>query len=272
MKSAEPMPTVASVLAFDFDGTLHDPAETPPVPPEFFEMLLRLRREHAIAWGINTGRSLPQMVEGFRESRFPFLPDWVVAREREIYFCGGGGHWQPLDAWNRSCEKQIHGLFKGAGGLLDSIRRQVEESTGAQWIATDGEPAGFIARTDEEMEWIVGKMQVLASVEPLLSWQRNSVYLRFGHRDFQKGSSLSEVARHFALDASACFAIGDNHNDLEMLDPRHARMVACPGNALAEVKQRVAGVGGYVAQALHGAGVIEAIQHFFPQIESPSCI
>ena len=259
------MPMVASVLAFDFDGTLHDPAGTPPVPTEFFELLQRLRHAQPLAWGINTGRSLPQMVEGFSESHFPLLPDWVVAREREIYFSGSGGCWRPLARWNRSCDKQLHRLFKRTRKLLRDIRHLVEQSTGAQWIAIDAEPAGILARTDEEMEWIVGKLQGLASAEPLLSWQRNSIYLRFGHRDFQKGSSLSEVARQYALDASACFCIGDSHNDLEMLDPRHARMVACPGNALADVRHRVAAVGGYQAQALHGAGVIEALQHFFPE-------
>lgn len=259
------MPVVASVLAFDFDGTLHDPAEEPPVPPEFFEMLLRLRHRHALVWGINTGRSLAQMVDAFTESAFPFLPDWVVAREREIYFPGGFDRWLPHETWNRTCERQIHGLFKSARKLLDKIRHQIEEATGARWIAMDGEPAGIIARTDEEMEWIVGRLRLLASAEPQLSWQRNSIYLRFGHRDFQKGSSLSEVARHYALGSPRCFAIGDSHNDLEMLDPRHAEMIACPGNAVAEVKQRVAALGGYVAQALHGAGVIEAVRHFFPE-------
>jgi len=258
------MPMVSSVLAFDFDGTLHDPAEQPPVPTEFFEMLPGLRREHAVVWGINTGRSLPQVLEGLRESRFQFQPDWVVAREREIYFPARFGRWRPHHAWNRPCEKQIHGLFKSARELLDSIRRQVEQATGALWVAIDGEPAGIITRTDEDMEWIVGKMRLLAAAEPLLSWQRNSVYLRFGHRDYQKGSSLSEVARHFGLGPARCFAIGDSHNDLEMLDPRHAAMVACPANAVAAVRQHVAAIGGYVAQAAHGAGVIEAVRHFFP--------
>lgn len=264
MNSPTPVPMVSSLLAFDFDGTLHDPAERPPVPVEFFETLLSLRREQPIAWGINTGRSLPHVVEGLCESRFPFPPDWVVAREREIYFSGGPDDWLPLRAWNRTCEKQIHALFKRARKMLDDVRRQVEESTGARWIAMDGDPAGIIARTEEEMEWIVGRLALLTASEPLLSWQRNSIYLRFGHRDYQKGSSLAEVARHFSLGTDRCFAIGDSHNDLEMLDRKYAGMVACPGNAVAEVKQHVAAIGGYVARAVHGAGVIEALKHFFP--------
>jgi HAD superfamily hydrolase (TIGR01484 family) len=255
---------VTTVLAFDFDGTLHDPAGQPPVPGEFFEEINKLHRERAIVWGINTGRSLPQMVEGFNESNFPFLPDWLVAREREIYFPGVDGRWLPHAAWNRTCAQHIRSLFKSSRKLLESIRHQIEETTGAHWLAMDGEPAGIIARTDEEMDWIVGKITLLTRDEPQLSWQRNSIYLRFGHRDFQKGSSLSEVARHYSLGATRCFAIGDSHNDLSMLDPRHAAMLACPGNAVAEVKQHVVANGGYVAAAAHGAGVMEATRHFFP--------
>ena len=267
MKSLDPMPMVTAVLSFDFDGTLHTPDEVPPVPPEFFEVIRELRHDHAIVWGINTGRSLPQMVEGFVESGFPFLPDWLVAREREIYFPTGGGRWRSHDEWNHTAEKQIHGLLKEARKLLDEVRRMVEEYTGAQWIAFEGEPAGIIARTEEEMEWIAGKIETLAPAEPRLGWQRNSIYLRFGHRDYQKGSSLGEVARHYSLGSPRCFAIGDSHNDLEMLAPAHAGMAACPSNAAEDVKTQLADSGGYVAVAAHGAGVIEALRHFFPPLK-----
>ena len=52
------------------------------MPGEFFELIRKLREEQGVIWGINTGRSMEHMVEGFMESRFPFLPDWVVAREQ----------------------------------------------------------------------------------------------------------------------------------------------------------------------------------------------
>jgi len=263
MKALDPLPLVTTVLSFDFDGTLHGPVGPPPVPREFFVLIRLLREDHAISWGINTGRSLPLAAEGLLESGFPFLPDWLVAREREIYFPNAGGHWSPHSEWNRRCEKQLHALFKEARPVLDAVRRMIEEYTGAQWIAMDGEPAGAISRTEEEMDWIIEKMLPLVAEEPRLGWQRNSIYLRFGHREFQKGSCLSEVARHYDLGAPRCFAIGDSHNDLEMLDPTHARMIACPGNAVDEVKQQVAHCGGYVAEAHHGAGVIEALRHFF---------
>jgi HAD superfamily hydrolase (TIGR01484 family) len=256
-------PVITAILSFDFDGTLHHSGGTPPVPVEFFELIQKLRTEQGVVWGINTGRSMPQLIEGFIESRFPFIPDWVVAREREIYFPNHFGRWLPHVAWNKRCEKEIHRLFKHSRKLLKQIRHEIGEHTGARWLEMDGEPAGMISRTEEEMEWIVGHITPLIAAEPHLSWQRNSIYLRFGHRDFQKGSSLSEIGRHYGINAARCFAIGDSHNDMEMLDPKHAEMISCPANAVSAIKDKITAAGGFITEASYGNGSIEALNHYF---------
>lgn len=263
MKPLALPPTPSAVLSFDFDGTLHDPAEEPPVPPAFFDLIRKLREEQGIVWGINTGRSMAQMTEGFIESRFPFLPDWVVARETEIYHPNAFGRWVPHAPWNTRCDHEIRSLFKHASKLLAHLRREIETHTGAMWQEMHGEIAGIISQSEEEMEWILDHIEPLVAAEPHLSWQRNSIYLRFGHRDYQKGSSLSEVARRYGLTAERCFAIGDGHNDLEMLDPAHAGMTACPSNAVAAIQEKIAANGGWVTRAAHGGGAIEALNHYF---------
>ena len=263
MKPLPPPATPTAILSFDFDGTLHHPAEAPPVPAAFFEVIRSLRDTQGVVWGINTGRAMAHMVEGFTESRFPFLPDWVIAREREVYFPNAFGRWVPETTWNQRCEKEIHGLFKQTKKLLARIRHAVEERTGAQWMEMDGEPAGIISRTEEEMEWIIDHITPLIEAEPHFSWQRNSIYLRFGHRDFQKGSSLSHVASHYQIPVARRFAIGDSHNDLEMLDPANTGMTACPANSVAEVKEKIRATGGIITRAAHGHGAIEALHHYF---------
>ncbi|RPJ34035.1 MAG: HAD family phosphatase [Verrucomicrobiaceae bacterium] len=268
MNTLPPTPIPTRILSFDFDGTLHDPASDPPVPTEFFRLIGKLREKHGALWGINTGRSLEHLAEAFIESRFSFLPDWVVAREREIYFPDTHGRWLPHTSWNLRCENEVHGLFKRARKLLGRIRHEIEEHTGAQWMEWEGEPAGVISRTEEEMEWIVERVTPIAAEEPHLAWQRNSIYLRFGHKDFHKGSSLAEIARHHRLPAARCFAMGDSHNDLEMLDPTHAGMTACPSNSVAEIREKVISTGGLVTRGAHGHGAIEALRHFFQMGEA----
>ena len=263
MRALDLPETPRHVLSFDFDGTLHDPAQSPPVADAFFEKITALRANDAAVWGINTGRSMEHVIEGLIESRFPFAPDWVVARERELWFPNAVGRWVGDEQWNKKCEKDHKKFFRKIRRLMKAIRAEVEEHTGAQWIEQEGEPAGLIARTEEEMEWIIGRVRELAAVEPLLNWQRNTIYLRFGHRNYQKGSSLVRVAEGYGLTAADCFAIGDSHNDFEMLSPAAAARIACPANAVPEIRAHVEAVEGYVCRQSHSEACVEALERFF---------
>ncbi|MEM1085496.1 MAG: HAD hydrolase family protein [Verrucomicrobiota bacterium] len=262
MQPLDPAPEVRVILSFDFDGTLHSPDESPPIVDGFFDLIRELREKKGAVWGINTGRSMEHVIEGLIESRFPYSPDWVVAREREIWFPNRFGRWLGDDEWNKTCEKDHRKFFRKVRKLLKKIRSEVEEHTGATWVEQKGEPAGLISRTEEEMEWIVKRVRELTVDEPLLGWQRNTIYLRFGHRNYQKGSSLVRVASGYGLGPEASFAIGDSHNDLEMLTPEAAAMIACPGNAVPEVREQVRSLDGHVCEAVQSAGCIEALRHF----------
>jgi hypothetical protein len=263
MKPLESPAHPGAILSFDFDGTLYSPTEHPPVSLRLFQTLERLRGERGALWGINTGRSIGHVVEGLVDSRFPFTPDWVVAREREIWLPTSLGRWTPFESWNSVCETEQEHFFKEVRGILATIRHEVEEHTGATWIEQPGDPAGLVARTDEEMAWIVSRIELHASAEPMLGWQRNSIWLRFGHKKYQKGSSLAEVARHFGLNQTQTFAIGDSHNDFEMLSPDVSAMFACPANAVPEIREHVVKGGGHPCLLPHSEGCVEALEHFF---------
>ncbi len=98
---------------------------------------------------------------------------------------------------------------------------------------------------------------------PELSYERNTIYLRFSHRDYNKGSALAELARMLAIPASHTFAAGDNHNDLSMLCGTNAKMVACPANAVPKVRETVRAASGFVASAKAGEGMSQALDHYF---------
>lgn len=234
------------------------------MPEDFFETIRELREKKGAIWGINTGRSMPQVVEGMIESAFPFLPDWVIAREREIFFPNAFGRFIPHQEWNNRCEAEIHKLFKKARKTLKKVRKEIEEHTGAQYIEFEGEPAGLISRTEEEMEWIVAHITPLIGEVVDLGWQRNSIYLRFGHKNYQKGSTLSEIAKLYELDTARTFAMGDSHNDIEMLSVAHSGYAACPANAVDAIRELVvARENSYVASSVHGRGVVEALRQMF---------
>jgi hydroxymethylpyrimidine pyrophosphatase-like HAD family hydrolase len=64
------------------------------------------------------------------------------------------------------------------------------------------------------------------------------------------------------VETANCFAIGDSHNDEEMLDGTHAGMNACPANAIPEIQQLVRSSGGLVCKGVHGEAVLEALRHY----------
>ena len=251
------------LLAFDFDGTLVDGDADQPVDPRFFEMLEMLRNSHKTMWGINTGRSLMHTVDGMVEARFPILPDYLIVREREIYTPNAFGRWVPNDSWNTPCAKIHTKLFSKHRRLLKGIRNWVEAETAAVWGIQQGEPDGIVASTAREMDAIVAEIDRYIDPIPALSYQRNGIYLRFSHADYHKGTAMREVARQSGLGPDRTFAIGDSHNDLDMLDHNMVAHIACPANACAEIIQHVAVQGGYVAESSASRGVIEALFDLF---------
>lgn len=255
-------PEWKALLGFDFDGTLHLPDANPVLDPCFFDSVRWIRKNYGAVWGICSGRSLYQLVEGFTEGNFSALPDFVIAREREIYFPGQFGRWVPDDKWNHVCEKEHHKLFRKNRRLLKKVRQYVEKQTGARWIENEGEPAGIVSADEAQMEKIVEFLNTLSFPE-FLSHERNSVYMRFSHAAYNKGTALAEVGNRWGIAKEKTLAVGDNYNDLSMLQPEICEASGCPGNSVPAVKEFIRKRGGIVAKKEGSKGVIEILGRYF---------
>ncbi len=249
------------LLSTDFDGTLVNHDTKPAVHPDLFLALQDLRKQ-GVHWAVNTGRSLGHLEDGFREFRFPLEPDFAVVEERDIYRRTRKGGWEPLGDWNRQAETDHAELFRLAAPLLAEILLFLERIDGAQTIYDRGRFVGAVTRTNADMDRVVKFLTQLRERLPLFNFQRNTIYVRFCHNDYSKGSALGEVARHLGIDSKHVLATGDHHNDLPMLDCRFAGMLCCPGNSCDEVKFAVKAAGGYLATGHASAGFIEAMHHF----------
>ncbi len=250
-----------AVLGFDFDDTLLMKGGE-GVVGAFFEKIRIVRSDYGAAWGIATGRSLPHLVEGMTRERFPFLPDFVVAREREIFFPGQFGRWVPHDEWNRNCEKSLGRLFRKNKRVLKRVRKFVEEETGGEWVSQEGDAAGIVTRTEEEMDRVVVLIDELGAGGDL-TYERNSIYLRFSHRGFSKGTGLLEAAGRWGIGRDRILAVGDNYNDFSMLAEEVSFGCGCPANAVREVREFVSKRGGVVARESASAGVVEVLDSYF---------
>ncbi|MDQ8192404.1 HAD family hydrolase [Roseibacillus persicicus] len=252
----------AGILAFDFDGTLHWPEHRPPVDRRMLEWLEFLRERHKFIWGICTGRSLMHLVEGLADS-FPFLPDFVVAREREIHFPGRFGRFVPDEDWNRNCDRDHKKLFKKVRKELSQIRKYVEETAKGEWVQIEGDLAGVVLPHEKEMEGLLREVERVCGKCEDLGHERNGVYLRFSHSAYGKGPALKEIAQRVGVPPEKVIAAGDNFNDLTMLSPEITAWPVCPGNAVPEVKKRVRMCDGVVGESLASAGLVEAFEEIF---------
>ena len=249
------------LLSTDFDGTLIDHDATPRVQPSLFEMFQRLH-ERGVLWAVNTGRVLWHIEEGLREYRFPFAPDYVLTSEREVFHRGPDGRWQDFGDWNARCIAAHDVLFAQAGTLLGDIERFLEKHTRAHPIYEGERLIGLVADSDEEMDGVVDFLSKECARVPGFQFMRNTIYVRFCHEAYSKGTALGELGRLTGISREQIFAAGDHFNDLPMLDGRHAAWVACPGNAVDAVKRAVEKAGGYVAKGQCSLGVAEALRHF----------
>jgi len=249
------------LLSTDFDGTLVGHDADPPVSPALFEALATLQARGCL-WAINTGRELHHIIEGLAEYGFPMKPDYVLTAEREVFHRASDGSWQDFGDWNARCAAAHNMLFENSLELLADVETFLETVPGAQMIHMGGRTVGLVTLTDPDMDRVCQFLEKERVRVPGFQFMRNTVYVRFCHEDYSKGTALAELGRLCGLDRDAIFATGDHYNDLPMLDGTHARWVACPANAVEAVRRAVHLARGYVATREHGDGVVEALGHF----------
>jgi HAD superfamily hydrolase (TIGR01484 family) len=250
------------LLSTDFDGTLVDHDSRPAVSADLHEMLAQLRR-CGVAWAINTGRDLNLMLDGLREFDFPIEPDYILTNEREIFHRNANGEWQDFGDWNRRCIEAHDSLFSNESSFFDELLGFIRTETRARLIHENNRPVGIEGTNDADVDRLVSFVHERRGPESLFHYQRNTLFLRFCHAHYSKGTALAELCRLTDIGGHETFTIGDHHNDLSMLDGQFARWAAAPANAIEEVKTTVRNAGGYVAEKRCSEGVVEALRHFF---------
>ena len=266
-KKTAPLSSELRLICTDFDGTLAEP-DGQPILTEFFERLVAWRKRGQLFWIINTGRTYDSLQDELIRRKTPMWPDWMVTMEREIWLVRNqrGIGWFE---WNRKCELLHNQLFESVSPIWKLVEDYVARHTSAQLVQDAGSPLGIIASCEEEADEISAFMTPLLQNWPTLVAVRNSIYFRFSHKFYHKGACLEAISNGLGVPAAQIMAVGDHLNDLPMLERRYARHVACPSNAVDEVKTQVRAEGGYVAATGVAEGTVEAWDKLFPLKKGP---
>lgn len=249
------------LLSTDFDGTLVEHGAIPPVSPALFETLMTLR-QRGVKWAINTGRVLWHIEAGLREFDFPFPPDYVLTSEREVFQRDASGKWVDFGDWNQRCVQDHDWLFSQASPLLADIHARFDREPWAHFEFDGERMVGIVTDTLEQMDEVCVFLERERVRVPGFNFMRNTIYLRFCHEAYSKGTALGELARLTGIQREEIFAAGDHYNDLPMLDGRFAQWVACPVNSCDAVKRAISEAGGFVATLPASDGVVEALAKF----------
>jgi HAD superfamily hydrolase (TIGR01484 family) len=250
------------LLSTDFDGTLLDHDDHRPLAVEFFDWLEEARARRKVVWAINTGRDWNSLSYELAIRNARVWPDWVVLVEREVHRVVENAPVE-LAEWNLDCLRTHEELFHRLHPEWELLRETLSHLTNIKLVHDIGSPLGIIADSEAQSDEVHLLLQPLLQRYPELSVMRNSVYFRFAHRKFHKGSCLDALAAAEGIAPEHRFAAGDHYNDLPMLDRAHAHATACPGNAIPEVQARVRAQGGWVSGRNAHLGVVEALRHFF---------
>ena len=250
------------LISTDFDGTIVNHDAKPSVVPEMIAALRDLRAA-GVKWAVNTGRTLWHMDDGLmREFALPVQPDYAIVEERDVYQRDPDGRWKPFGDWNERGVVSHDEMFRLAGPLLAEVLAFVERFEGVQNLYDKGRYIGCVTANNGDMDRLCAFLDKLRAGLPVFSYQRNTIYVRFCHEAYSKGTALGELARLLGFGRDEIFAAGDHHNDIPMLDGSFARWVTCPSNSCEEVKLTVRTAGGYLASGAASAGVVEALRHF----------
>lgn len=223
---------------------------------------------HGAAWCPNSGRHAHNqygMIQACR--RLEALPFAVLAGERYIFDVDrASGALRARQPYNRLAK---HKAREVTPRVSEVLRPHLAD------IAARGPLAEYFP-SEEFVGWLLDESADPAAfvsyVRTLLAPVKEAQVLRNGrwviviHADFGKGRVLADAAEALGVPHGRILAVGDQQNDLDMLDGRCAAFVGCPGDADAEVKSAVERAGGWIADAPGAAGTSALIHRFIREV------
>ena len=256
------------MICLDLDGTCVERDETHAWFSETIAAQINAAAQLGAAWCTNSGRNAHNqqgMIQACRA--LTVTPVAIQAGERYIYDV------HPV-TWSLRPRQPHNSVSKRMA--LELVPR-VKEVLGPHLVAIEADfavaeyfPApefvGWLL--EESADPVVFAQRVSVLLAPVGDAQvlRNGQWVIVSHAEFGKGRVLTEAARAYGVSRARTLAIGDWHNDLDMLDGRCAAFVGCPADADAEVKTVVRRADGWIADQAGPAGTCALLRRFINEV------
>lgn len=219
------------LVSLDYDGTLRSP-QGAPIPAEFFDCV-REWRPLGLRWGINTGRSLPYLLEELVPC-CPCLPDFICTCERYVYMADAQGRLAPATDHNNECHRANMLLRERFCPVLHAdltaLRQKLPHLV---WTVAPSDPLSLETQNSADMDALIPHLRQLTP--PGVVIHRAGRYLRFSDARFSKGTALRHVVQQWQVPHKHLFVMGDGQNDLDAFRLFPQAHCTAPANAHPEV-------------------------------------
>ena len=253
------------LVCLDFDGTVMvydgDPGY---FHPEVIKFLNDMEAK-GIRWCSNSGRDRADQLRVLASCRAHGLhhfPDALVCSESLVYVRVGDDY-PPLQPWNDQAFRWLEDLHVHVQARLEPAKDDLAARYNPKLIYVgDAFTAYLLEDVEERPVKFAGELAALLEGVPNWMMTRNGGWVAVLHEQLGKGNALGAYAAHRSISTAHILAIGDQYNDLNMLDGTAAGFVACPANALPEVKEVVHRKNGFIARRPAPQGTLDALRFY----------
>lgn len=257
-----------AIICLDLDGTSIDFDDVHVwFSDDVADQLNQAVRRGAV-WCPNSGRRADNqlgLIQACR--RLESMPFAILAGERYIFDIQPKHYaMSPRRPYNDRSARKVRELMpqviEKLAPRLDDIQARFDIT---QYLQDDEIVGWYLADAMDPTLFAEEIARHVASV-PGAQVLRNGRWVVVTHADFGKGRLLRHVASGLDVPRERILAIGDQPNDLDMLDGHSAAYVGCPSDADAEVQALVKRSGGWIADEPSSQGTVSLIQRFIKEV------
>lgn len=246
------------MVALDLDGTLLEPAGV--IVPSTLKQLARIN-DQGLKIAIATGRPYARTIDPLvANGLYPqgISPHFLICEERDIYELKSGIY-VPWETNSSNFEEELNYLALGRK-LIAQLEAELSSLEFAINNNFSQRSRGFVETYfvySHEAHQAFAWLTELTADTPL-KVTRNGRNVCLRSRNVGKGIKLKAIAECFGFTLDQVLAVGDSHNDLEML--KSGVRPATTNNADSEIKEVVKKRAGLISSLDNSLGVGEIIE------------
>jgi HAD superfamily hydrolase (TIGR01484 family) len=253
------------LVCLDFDGTVMvydgDPGY---FHPEVIKLLNRLEHK-GIRWCSNSGRDRSdqlRVIESCTARGLRHQPDALVCSESMVYLRDEEDY-RPLEPWNSQAFRWLEDLHVHVQARLEPVKADLEIRYKPKLVYVgDAFTAYMLDEIEDRPDRFCAELTSILEGVPNWMMTRNGGWVAVLHERLGKGNALGAYATHRGIKPDHILAVGDQFNDLNMLEGAVAGLVGCPSNAIPEVQAVVRRKNGFIAQRPAPEGTLDALRFY----------